>query len=579
MNSITNDPPSGEPAGPPPVRKWRRRFKRVGIVAGALLAAFAAMLGGAEYYTSRPAFCGSCHIMDPYYEGWQKDAHAVTTYAPCVECHYAPGEQHTIRAKFRGLSQAASYFSGRYGAGRPRAHVQDASCLQSGCHGDAKYMTAENKLGTVVFSHAKHLDPASPNIVAIGKNLADLRAGLTSRLGAEGLAAVEQIANAVQPADRRNEQLAAWLAAHARAALYDDVTAYAELLHTEARIAQLGNLHCASCHQFDPATKGHFAVAKTTCYTCHFLNQPFNANTARCLSCHKPPAGPVPVHYGAKTATDGVPTTAITMDHAMILANNVNCVSCHADLVHGTGQVTPRDCQNCHDQARFYEDFPRRTIDVVRTYHLKHSAGQHARCNDCHQMIDHRLAPIASPSDAEALLGPVRRACQHCHPDHHHEQVAMLVGEGGFTGEAQGMPNEMTGSRANCQACHTQAGADPKGEAVIRSAVAACRGCHGRDYEDLFVQWQTQIHARLTEAQNRLAQVKGELAATTKAAGREQPEASRLLARAEENIRLVATANGIHNRNYAMLLLDQAMLDLEAARRPMPPATAPAGSP
>ncbi len=251
----------------------------------------------------------------------------------------------------------------------------------------------------------------------------------------------------------------------------------------------------------------------------------------------------------------------------MILANNVDCVSCHADLVHGTGTVSLRDCQNCHDQERYVKDFDRRAIDVVLNYHRTHAGGQHARCNDCHQVIDHRLLPVADPGQAEALLSPVRRTCQHCHPDHHQEQVNLLLGRGGFAGTAGGMPNPMTGSRTNCRACHVEPGADPKGEAVIRSTVAACRGCHGKDYEELFAGWQGQIRARLDDAKALLATVEKSLAATTQTAGRTVPEAAMRVDRARANIELVAKANGIHNRNYAMLLLDQAIGDLEEARK------------
>lgn len=573
MNSpAATQPPSESnpsPQGPPP-HKWRRRMRRFGISAAIVLVVLVVMGVVTEHYTSQPRFCGSCHIMDPYYTSWKRDVHEGDTNARCVDCHYAPGEQHTLRAKFRGLSQVTSYFSGRAGAGRPKAHVNDASCLTSGCHADRKYMTNEEKLGNVVFVHAKHLDPQSENLVKARKKLADLRAKLAERVGAARLGEIETIAQAIGEATRRDQELADWLSARSLSDLREDVVAYAESLHVDARISQLGNLHCASCHQFDVSLQKHFALAKTTCYTCHFINQPFNATTGKCLSCHHPPAGPVPIHYGelatTRRAAASVPTSQITMDHATILANNVNCVSCHADLIHGNGDVTRRDCQNCHDQARYLKDFDHLTVEVVRDYHRVHAGGQYARCNDCHHLIDHKLVPLVAPGEAEALLAPVRRDCQHCHPSHHREQVEMLLGQGGYAGAATGLPNPMTGSRANCEACHTQPGADPKGEKVVRSTVAACRGCHGKDYEELFTRWREEIRARLSDAKILLAQVQEQLSVTTQPGGPGRVEATRLIARARQNIQLVATANGIHNRNYALLLLDQAVHDLQTAR-------------
>ena len=559
-----------------PRRTWRRRLTRLALVGGVLLMVLVVLFAGAEYYTSQPAFCGSCHIMDPYYRGWEKDKHSHSEKgrAACVTCHYAPGQQHTLMAKFRGLSQVASYFSGRAGAGRPKAHVADASCLTSGCHGDMKFMTAEIRIGNMTFVHRKHLDLESQNLVVRTEQLASLRSRLADRLRPADLTAVDAIAEAITPATTRNQRLTELLAERSLTALRDDVLAYAELVHTQARIVQLGNLRCASCHQFDPSLQKHFTLAKTTCYTCHFIHQPFNANTGRCLTCHTPPAGPVPVHYGQQTILTAATATSpgtITMDHSTILANNVNCVSCHADLIHGTGDVTRRDCQNCHDQARYLKDFDNRTVAIVADYHRVHAAGQHARCNDCHQLIDHRLTPIVTAGDAESLLAPVRRDCQHCHPAHHREQVEMLLGQGGFAGAAGTLPNPMTGARANCQACHTQAGADPKGEAVIRSTEASCEGCHGEDYQKLFARWREEIRARVQDAQALLEKLERQLSATTQPAGRDLADVARLVARARQNIHLVTTANGIHNRNYALLLLDQALNDLEQARRQWPP--------
>jgi ribulose bisphosphate carboxylase small subunit len=255
------------------------------------------------------------------------------------------------------------------------------------------------------------------------------------------------------------------------------------------------------------------------------------------------------------------------MNHAVILANNVNCVSCHTDLIHGTGQVSRRDCQNCHDQEHFLRDFDHRTIQVVENYHRVHAAGQRARCNDCHQLIDHKLMPLAQIQDAVALLSPVRQDCQHCHPDHHREQVEMLLGKGGFLDGAAGIPNPMTGSRANCRACHTASGSDPKEEQVITGTLESCRGCHGQEYVKLFGQWEEALTARLKEAQDLLKTTEERLQAATKP-GDLSPnltEAARLVARARANIHLVATANGIHNKNYALALLDQALHDLEDA--------------
>lgn len=547
---------------------WRRRLKKVGLLLGAgllLLILVGLPLGiGAEYYTSQPQFCGSCHIMDPYYESWSDDVHAGSGHAACVDCHYAPGEQHTFMAKFRGLSQLASYFSGRAGAGRPKAHVNDASCLTSACHGDRKFMTAELSVGSVPFSHAAHLDPEGAVIYANRSELTDLRIALADAVGADRLTEIERIGRSLQPVDERTRELVTWLHAQGLDDHRDAILAYVEYLHTEVRIDQLSELKCASCHQFDTTLGDHFRVAKTSCYTCHFTNQAFNTATGKCLTCHEPPSGPVAVHGGPHAVSQTTTTTA-TMDHATIVANGVDCRSCHDDLIHGTGRVTDRDCRNCHDQDRFLENFDGRTTETVRDYHRVHAAGQRARCNDCHTVIEHRLLDAVANGGPEALLSPVQQDCQHCHPNHHREQTKLLVGRGGFVEDVAGVANPMTGSRVTCRGCHLEPATDPHVGTVVTGTLTACRNCHSDDYEQLFDQWRHAIDARLTEATELLTATETRLKQAMEQSRPGVEPAGPLVTRARDNVRLVTNANGIHNKNYAMMLLDQAIIDLRKA--------------
>lgn len=560
--------PQQSASQPPRAPRWKRWLVRGGITLAILLVVMSIMAVSSEYYTSRPEFCASCHIMHPYYEGWSQDVHASSkARAICVDCHYAPGQHHTLMAKFRGLSQVASYFTGRYGASRPRAHVSTASCLTSECHGDQSFMDKVLHVGSITFVHAKHLNPKSEMLTKAVEEMTAARAKLVAEIGPETVGQIDRIAGEMGPVSETNAALANYLESAGLAAYEDEAAQYVELVHVDLRVDHLRNLQCASCHQFDPTLHDHFAVAKTTCYTCHFMNQPFNAGTGRCLSCHEPPTGPIAIHGTTAPTAAGMPASAatVTMDHTTILENNVDCVSCHSDLLHGTGKVTLRECQNCHDQARFTKDFAGATLKTVREYHKVHAAGQYARCNDCHAVIDHHLLPAITPSDTGSLLEPVRADCQHCHPNHHEEQVEMLLGRGGYSGDLVGLPNQMAGARASCRACHTASGEDVKGDLVITSTLTSCRGCHGNDYEKLFDEWKHAIHARLEEAQTLHDEAEAQLAAAQHLPDAQREAAMKLIRRAGGNIHLVASANGIHNKNYALVLLDQAIADLDAA--------------
>jgi len=549
--------------------KWRRRFKRYGAVSLVAIVILAVLVVGAEYYTSRPGFSGSCHIMGPYYKGWDNDIHSSNENAvACVDCHYRPGQQHTIKAKFKGMSQLMSYFSGRAGAKRPKAHVADASCLASDCHGNQEFMTKELRLNNVTFTHAKHLDSKEQTLVAAQQELKILHGELSKKLNPNQLAAIDTIAQELTHAHQRNIQLASWLDERGFSAIKNKVTKYAELLHADLRIDQLKGLKCASCHQFDPSIEKHFIADKAVCYTCHFMNQPYNSNTGRCMSCHEPPTNQVPVHAKPKPGDKKsrvLGMTEVTMNHALIVSNKVDCNACHSDLIHGTGKVTRRDCQNCHDQESFLKDFDRLTIEVVRDYHRVHAADQRARCNDCHRLIEHKLITLDG-DDSENLLGPVRQDCEHCHPSHHREQVELLVGHGGFI-QQEGVPNVMVGSRINCCACHTQGGGDNTCDSVITNTVTSCRGCHSEEYEQLFTHWQKTITARLEESRLLLDTVQKKIEKSKNIPDKDLSQPSQLYTRAQNNIKLVDNANGAHNKNYALMLLDQAIRDLEKASK------------
>ena len=51
-----------------PVRMW-------GLTAGLVAGLGLIFMATAMEVSSRPAFCGSCHIMNPYYESWKQSSH------------------------------------------------------------------------------------------------------------------------------------------------------------------------------------------------------------------------------------------------------------------------------------------------------------------------------------------------------------------------------------------------------------------------------------------------------------------------------------------------------------------------
>lgn len=109
-------------------------------------------------YTTRPQFCSSCHIMEPYVKSWEDSAHGRAGVG-CVECHYEPGIVETAEGKFKAINQVVKYVTGTEGT-KPWAEVSDNSCMRSGCH-SARLLTGkvEFELGrtSIAFDHAPHL--------------------------------------------------------------------------------------------------------------------------------------------------------------------------------------------------------------------------------------------------------------------------------------------------------------------------------------------------------------------------------------------------------------------------------------
>jgi cell division protein ZapA (FtsZ GTPase activity inhibitor) len=522
--------------------------------------------------------------MAPYYKSWTQDIHGRKLGVRCVDCHYAPGERFTFHAKFKGLSQLTSYFSGRAGQARPRAHLSDASCLTSDCHGDQAYLDKPLMIGearmekrivgrdalevkrnpTVAFTHRPHLNAATA-LTQTTRRIETIRARLRSTVAPDRLERLNGIAVSVDPLPHRTEAIRFELRNSEPGETETLVIELATLEDLQVRQQQLAGMTCTGCHFYDPSGNTHLTVDRQTCYTCHFTNQTFNQGTGECLRCHEAPTRMIAVHETSSTQ----PADMTMMNHQDVVSRKILCSSCHMDVVRGEGLVSARECAHCHDQQSYLTAFADRTLQQVAMYHRSHVAAQRARCPDCHQAIQHNMVEPAYVTTHSGFIDVVRDNCRHCHPNHHREQVALLMGIGG-EGITQPMPNAMFGSRLNCQACHAKAGSDFKGDPLIQATAAQCVACHGEHYRNKLDQWIHEIEANLketTQAADRLTSRVERL----RSENREIPEQAKvLLASVNHNLRLVRAGNGIHNKNYALNLLDLSNASIRQAEALLP---------
>jgi len=130
--------------------------RRILVFTAITLAGVVSIGGGTTFIaleiTTRPQFCRTCHIMEPYYQSWASSGHKNVA---CVECHYEPGLLETFEGKFKALSQLAKYVTGTQGT-KPWAEVSDYSCMRSGCHSH-RLIEGQITFGRTRFDHRPHL--------------------------------------------------------------------------------------------------------------------------------------------------------------------------------------------------------------------------------------------------------------------------------------------------------------------------------------------------------------------------------------------------------------------------------------
>ncbi len=298
---------------------------------------------GAMEASSTPAFCGTCHVMTPYYESWKASNH---NQIACVECHIPPGITAELRKKYEALSMVARYFTATYGT-NPWAEVEDSACLE--CH-ERRLLSGTEVFGNILFDHGPHLS--------------ELRRGKRLRC----------------------------TSCHSQIVQGSHITVTATsctLCHFKDQPAGQGTARCTLCHQVQrlAATEGlafdHGEVAR------------FGMD---CLSCHNPPplgAGNVP-RERCQTCHNQIERLAAydegeLLHKTHVTDHKVECTNCHLEIEHaprGHVQQAQSGCDACHGgghspQRALYAGLGGTGVDSMPDVMFR--AG--VRCEGCH--LDH----------------------------------------------------------------------------------------------------------------------------------------------------------------------------------------------
>jgi predicted CXXCH cytochrome family protein len=312
-------------------------------------------------------------------------------------------------------------------------------------------------------------------------------------------------------------------------------------------------LRCTSCHS-QIVQGAHMTVTTSTCFLCHFKEGMFNEGLGSCTRCHQIPDGEFELGGGVK------------FSHDLAYERGVDCANCHGDLIRGNGDVPRERCTACHNRE---DDLNK--IDDHSFMHQVHVTDHKVDCLECHLEIEHSLN--------RHRIEHAAADCAACHPNHHGEQIRMLLGAGGKS--IADRRDGMAVAGISCPSCHQVKEVSPTGTVLWRASTALCTQCHDQAATD-------RLRARHEQLQGSLAEIEASLSRAREAivgAGLEETRAaeiSQCLRDLDDDLQFLRVGNSIHNMHYADSLVRAVVDKLRAICRELniaePKINLPAGT-
>lgn len=345
------------------------------FVIAALCIAFVSIVQVISYVASSQAStCASCHIMEPYVEGWKHSTHSDVS---CVTCH--------SEWRFILSTTYVKYALGVYTT-TLRAEVPDARCLS--CHEEQNLDTDEPFLKGIHFSHKGHLGEMrrgkslhctschSGHVVMGASDAATERASVEESVcftchfkGAEaGQAATGCLVCHGPPTTVVTHQgfefdHASYLKRDVRCEL-----CHAQVIRGDANVPQE---RCATCHvsriaaydDHERVHRIHLRDHEIDCARCHNKMEHGKVAMApalgeRCDACHRPS------HTGQEQMYIGIGGLGVPDSPSTMFLARVACDSCHGepggDPRRGAEELR-QSCVTCHGQGydRMVDDWIR----------------------------------------------------------------------------------------------------------------------------------------------------------------------------------------------------------------------------
>jgi predicted CXXCH cytochrome family protein len=228
----------------------------------------------------------------------------------------------------------------------------------------------------------------------------------------------------------------------------------------------------------------------------------------------------------------------VKFDHDLAYERGVDCVNCHGDLIRGKGEVPRERCTVCHNRE---EDLAR--INDHQFMHKIHVTEHKVDCLECHLAIQHSLDP--------KRIQHAAADCKSCHPDHHREQVSMLLGMGGKTIPSH--PSGMSEVRVACPSCHRVKQVSPTGTVLWKASIQICTNCHQASEAERLRSYHEALRAALPEIESGIARVR-EALKSGKLSQAQSAQAAKELQGVQSDWNFLRVGNDIHNIHYASSL-------------------------
>lgn len=352
----------------------RRGTSRVYAVLPILIGIGIIALLGFVQVSSTPDFCGTCHIMKPYYASWKHSKH---NQVACVECHISPGITAEVRKKYEALSMVVKYFTATYST-RPWAEVDDAACLR--CH-QRRLLEGKVQFKGTIFDHRPHLTESRRGLKLRCTSCHSQIVQGTHLTVTTSTCALCHFKG--QPA---NDKLGACMRCHP---VPERVTTAAGGPFDHSQVSKLG-MQCTSCHH--DVVRGEGNVPIERCQSCH--------NQADRLRLYNNP---------------------LFLHDMHVTRHKVDCVNCHLQIEHGVSPETRtpavsaalNPCQSCHGlghsaQQSLYAGVGGR--GVPRMPSPMYAVG--VACEGCHNSA-FVTAAVDSQGTHQAPAGSI--SCMSCH--------------------------------------------------------------------------------------------------------------------------------------------------------------------